>query len=111
MANLGLGFPINAVIKKFRNCCLQLAGANRLRRLPFRCRGSSRESPVVQLSTLGYFPIVALNCSKSHSEIADDTFGVFGLRPFIVGLYVASWFVPGTQLARAVAALCFVSLC
>jgi hypothetical protein len=31
----------------------KVAGANRRWRLPFRCRGSRRESAVAQLSTLG----------------------------------------------------------
>jgi hypothetical protein len=33
---------------------MEVAGANRRWRLPFRCRGSRRESAVAQLSTLGH---------------------------------------------------------
>ena len=35
---------------------MEVAGANRRWRLPFRCRGSRRESAVAQLATLDYLP-------------------------------------------------------
>ena len=47
----------------------QVAGANRRWRLPFRCRGSRRESAVAQLFSLGGTPLDML-CESCHKAEA-----------------------------------------
>jgi hypothetical protein len=44
----------------------KVAGANRRWRLPFRCRGSRRESAVAQLSTLGHIERLCFFTTKLH---------------------------------------------
>src|ERR1035437_1676380 len=48
---------------------MEVAGANRRWRLPFRCRGSRRESAVAQLSTLGHKTRMADSTSSFRDKV------------------------------------------
>src|ERR1039457_6758809 len=56
---------------------MEVAGANRRWRWPFRCRGSRRESAVAQLSTLGIMDTPPITQSKIGTKVWDFVFGIF----------------------------------
>ena len=62
------------------------------------------------MAVVGDFRIVMLNCSQV--AIGDSRRRVWRMCAalFVVGLFVASWFVSGTQVTRAILAFVAVAL-
>src|ERR1035438_7832361 len=75
---------------------MEVAGANRRGRCPFRCRGSRRESAVAQLFSLGDYAVALKN--KLGWDDALDVWGVHGVGGFIgivlCGVFATTAFNP-----------------